>query len=62
MGENVPYPSVRSGRDLRQNRRQLLQKYRKDQEARLSAARTEIAERDGGLPLRTADAGREGGQ
>ena len=62
MGENVPYPSVRSGRDLRQNRQQLLQKYRKNQKARLSAARTEIAERDGGLSFGTADAGREGGQ
>jgi hypothetical protein len=49
MGENVPYPSIRTRKDLRHNRQLLLQQYRKHQEARLSAARIEVPARGGGL-------------
>jgi len=49
MGENVPYPSVRSGKDLRQNRHALLENYRKSHAARLSAARTDTTARSGKL-------------
>jgi hypothetical protein len=34
MGDSVPYPAARSGLDLRHNRKQLLKKYWKSQEAR----------------------------
>jgi hypothetical protein len=34
MGDDRPYPTARSGRDLRQNRKQLLEDFRKAQETR----------------------------
>ena len=36
MGDFVPYPTARSGQDLRHNRKQLLAQYRKNLQARLS--------------------------
>jgi hypothetical protein len=36
MGDSVPYPAVRSGLDLRRNRKQLLKNFWKEQETHRS--------------------------